>query len=97
MIQVPYAIIIGCSDSRVIPERIFHAAIHHDPEDYIKFITDEIKRAIGEEKDEGLCILSGGWVFIEERKKNDIFDKCDDCRGRDPAWHHTLKMPWPDE
>ena len=25
--QEPYAIIIGCSDSRVIPERIFHAAI----------------------------------------------------------------------
>ena len=25
--QEPYAIIISCSDSRVIPERIFHAAI----------------------------------------------------------------------
>ncbi len=98
--QEPYAIIIGCSDSRVIPERIFHAAIgdlftirvagnviddhqlgsieyaaghlgtklivvlghtgcgavgaaiHHDSEGYIKFITDEIKKAIGEEKDD---------------------------------------------
>ena len=98
--QEPYAIIISCSDSRVIPERIFHAAIgdlftirvagnviddhqlgsieyaadhlgtnlivvlghtqcgavaaavHHDPDGFIKFITDEIKRAIGEEKDD---------------------------------------------
>ncbi len=98
--QQPYAIIIGCSDSRVIPERIFHAAIgdlftirvagnvidehqlgsieyaashlgtklivvlghtgcgavqaaiHHDPSGFIKFITDEIKEAIGEETDD---------------------------------------------
>ncbi len=98
--QKPYAIVIGCSDSRVIPERIFHAAmgdlftirvagnviddhqlgsieyaaghlgtklilvlghtqcgavtaaIDHDPGGYIKFITDEIKRAIGDEKDD---------------------------------------------
>ena len=98
--QEPYAIIISCSDSRVIPERIFHAAIgdlftirvagnviddhqlgsieyaaghlgtnlivvlghtqcgavtaaiHHNPDGFIKFITDEIKRAIGEEKDD---------------------------------------------
>ena len=97
--QNPYAIIITCSDSRVIPEAIFQcgigdlfvirlagnvidnhqlgsieyaadhlgtklimvlghthcgavdAAIHHDPEGYIKFITDEITKAIGEEKD----------------------------------------------
>lgn len=97
--QDPYAIIISCSDSRVIPEIIFNAgigdlfvirvagnvidshqlgsieyaadhlgtmlilvlghtgcgavdaAIHHEPEGYIKFITDEIVRAIGEEKD----------------------------------------------
>lgn len=98
--QSPYAIIVGCSDSRVIPESIFSAgigdlfvirlagnviddhqlgsieyaaghlgcrlilvlghnhcgavdaAINSDPEGYIKFITDEIKRAIGDEKDE---------------------------------------------
>ena len=98
--QEPYAIIISCSDSRVIPERIFHAAIgdlftirvagnviddhqlgsieyaaghlgtnlivvlghtqcgavtaaiHHNPDGFIKFITDEIKKAIGEEKDD---------------------------------------------
>lgn len=97
--QKPYAVIISCSDSRVIPESIFHAgigelfdirvagnvmddhqlgsveyaathlgvklivvlghdhcgavdaAINHDPEGYIKFITDEIRLAIGEEKD----------------------------------------------
>lgn len=97
--QKPYAIIITCSDSRVIPENIFmagigdlfviriagnvidehqlgsieyaashlgaplivvmghthcgaiDAAINHDPEGYIKFITDKIKAAIGEEKD----------------------------------------------
>ncbi|MCR4599621.1 MAG: carbonic anhydrase, partial [Acetatifactor sp.] len=98
--QEPYAIIIACSDSRVIPERIFHAAIgdlftirvagnviddhqlgsieyaaghlgtklvvvlghtqcgavhaaiNHDPSGFIKFITDEIKQAIGKEKDD---------------------------------------------
>lgn len=97
--QQPYAIVIACSDSRVIPESIFSAgigelftirvagnvidshqlgsieyaadhlgsmlivvlghtrcgavdaAIHHEPEGYIKFITDEIVRAIGDEKD----------------------------------------------
>lgn len=98
--QKPYAIIIGCSDSRVMPESIFSAGIGelfvirvagnvidrhqlgsieyavnhlgcrlivvlgHDhcgavnaamgmiSEKYIKFITDEIKRAIGDEKDD---------------------------------------------
>ena len=28
------------------------AAIHHDPDGYIKFITDEIKQAIGQETDD---------------------------------------------
>lgn len=98
--QNPYAIIITCSDSRVIPESIFsagigelfvirvagnviddhqlgsieyaadhlgcplvvvmghdhcgaiEAAIGHNPEGYIKYITDEIKMAIGDEKDD---------------------------------------------
>ena len=98
--QHPYAIIISCSDSRVIPESIFNAgigdlfvirvagnvmddhqlgsveyaahhlgvkliavlghdrcgavdaAVNHDTDGYIKFITDEIKKAIGDEKDE---------------------------------------------
>ena len=101
--QEPYAIIISCSDSRVIPERILHAeigdlftirvagnviddhqlgsieyaaghlgtklivvlghtscgavsaAIHHDPSGFIKFITDEIKKAIGDEMDDYLA------------------------------------------
>ena len=105
--QNPYAIIVTCSDSRVIPESIFsagigelfvirvagnvmdshqlgsieyaashlgcklivvlghthcgavEAAVHHDPEGYIKFITDEIRLAIGEEKDEHkACLLN---------------------------------------
>ena len=97
--QQPYAIVITCSDSRVIPESIFcagigelftirlagnviddhqlgsieyavehlgtnlvvvlghtgcgavDAAIHHDPSGFIKYITDEIRLAIGEETD----------------------------------------------
>lgn len=98
--QSPYAIVVTCSDSRVIPESIFSAGIgelfvirvagnvidNHqlgsieyaadhlgtklvvilghthcgavgaamggDPGGYIKFITDEIHKAIGDEKDE---------------------------------------------
>lgn len=98
--QKPYAIIITCSDSRVIPEAIFSAgigdlfvirvagnvidshqlgsveyaaehlgtglivvlghdhcgavdaAMNHEPEGYIKYITDEIVKAIGDEKNE---------------------------------------------
>lgn len=97
--QSPYATVITCSDSRVIPESIFSAgigelfvirvagnvmdkhqlgsveyaadhlgtnlvvvlghdhcgavgaALSSDPEGYVKFITDEIRKAIGEEKD----------------------------------------------
>lgn len=98
--QFPYAVVITCSDSRVIPESIFSAGIgelfvirvagnvmdHHqlgsveyavdhlgsklvvvlghshcgavgaamgsDPSGYVKYITDEIRKAIGDEKDE---------------------------------------------
>ncbi len=98
--QRPYAAIVSCSDSRVIPESIFgagigdlfvirvagnvidshqlgsieyaaehlgiklivvlghdhcgavDAAINHDPDGYVKFITDEIRIAIGEETDD---------------------------------------------
>ena len=97
--QFPYAIVITCSDSRVIPESIFSAgigelfvirvagnviddhqlgsieyaaghlgsrlvlvmghtncgavdaAIHHAPAGFVKSITDEIKKAIGDETD----------------------------------------------
>jgi len=98
--QQPYAIIIGCSDSRVVPELIFSAgigdlfvirvagnvidshqlgsieyaaehlgtglivvlghdhcgavdaAMNHEPDGYIKYITDEILKAVGDEKNE---------------------------------------------
>lgn len=98
--QRPFAVIISCSDSRVIPECIFNAgigdlfvirvagnvmddhqlgsveyaaehlgiklivvlghtncgavnaAVNHNPDGYIKFITDEIKNAVGNENDE---------------------------------------------
>lgn len=105
--QDPYAIIITCADSRVIPQAIFSAgigelfvirvagnvidehclgsieyanrhlgtglavvlghdhcgavdsALHHQNEGYIKCITDEILRAIGDEKDENkACLLN---------------------------------------
>ena len=105
--QSPYAIVVTCSDSRVIPESIFSAgigelfvirvagnvmdnhqlgsveyaadhlgtklvvvlghsncgavgaAVHHDPSGYVKYITDEIRRAIGDEKDEAkACCLN---------------------------------------
>lgn len=97
--QAPFAVVITCADSRVIPEAVFQtgigdlfvireagnvigtnelgsiryaaehlgtrlilvlghtgcgavlAAIHHDPEDYIRALTDEILKAIGEERD----------------------------------------------
>lgn len=97
--QSPYAVVITCSDSRVIPESIFSAGIgelftirvagnvmdHHqmgsveyaadhlgtklavvlghtncgavgaalssDPGGFVKYITDEIKKAVGDEKD----------------------------------------------
>ncbi len=98
--QKPYAVVITCSDSRVIPESVFsagigelfvirvagnvmdrtqlgsviyavshlgcrlavvvghthcgavHAAIHDEPDGYVKFLTDEIRLAISDEKDE---------------------------------------------
>lgn len=98
--QSPYAIIVTCSDSRVIPEGIFSAgigelfvirvagnvmdkhqlgsieyaaghlgsklvvvlghehcgavgaAMQGDPDGFVKYITDEIRKAIGDEKDE---------------------------------------------
>ena len=105
--QEPYAIVIACSDSRVIPEAIFSAgigelfvirvagnviddhqlgsieyaashlgcnlvlvlghdhcgavdaALNHDPDGYIKTITDEISKAIGDAEDDyHACCLS---------------------------------------
>ena len=111
--QHPYAIVVTCSDSRVIPESIFSAgigdlfvirlagnviddhqlgsieyaaghlgcrlivvlghthcgavdaAMNNDPEGYIKFITDEIKRAIGDEKDERKACEKNVWQSIQ--------------------------------
>ena len=115
--QKPYAVIITCSDSRVIPEYIFcadigdlfvirvagnviddhqlgsveyaaehlgillvvvlghdhcgavDAAINHDPEGYIKFITDEIRLAIGMETDDykACCLNVRRSVSLIER------------------------------
>ena len=124
--QTPYAIVVTCSDSRVIPEAIFSAgigdlfvirvagnvidrhqlgsieyaadhlgsrlvvvlghehcgavdaAIRHKPEGYIKFITDEICAAIGNEKDEiRACCLN---VRHSVRR---IEESLDVCRGED--------------
>lgn len=112
--QYPYAIVVACSDSRVIPEDIFmagigelfvirvagnvldnhqlgsieyaighlgcrlvlilghdhcgavDAALNHKTDGYVKYITDEIKRAIGEEKDQyrASCLNVERSVFI---------------------------------
>ena len=79
--QAPYAIVLACSDSRVIPEAIFSAGIgelfvirvagnvvdNHQlgsieyAEDHlgtVKFITDEIADAIGDERDEAAACLA---------------------------------------
>ena len=83
--QQPWAIVVACSDSRVIPEEIFSAdlgelfvirvagnvldnhqlgsieyaaahgavgaALHGESDGFIRYITDEIAAAIGEERD----------------------------------------------
>lgn len=104
--QHPYAIVLACSDSRVIPEAIFSAgigelftirvagnvvdnhqlgsieyaedhlgcnlvvvlghtacgavdaAMYHEPYGTVKFITDEIAEAIGDERDEAAACLA---------------------------------------
>ena len=99
--QHPYAIVLACSDSRVIPEAIgdlfvirvagnvvdkhqlgsieyaedhlgcnlvvvlghtgcgaVDAAMHHEPYGTVKFITDEIAHAIGNETDEAAACLA---------------------------------------
>lgn len=118
--QAPYAVVITCSDSRVIPESIFMAgigelfvirvagnvidrhqlgsieyaadhlgtklvvvlghsrcgavgaAMSSDPEGYVKFITDEIRKAIGEEKDElrASCLNVQQSVSVIKEKLN---------------------------
>ena len=120
--QHPYAVIVSCSDSRVIPESIFSAgigelfviraagntidttqlgsieyavehlgcplvlvlghtkcgavdaAINHSPTGFVKFITDEIRLAVGDEKDDiKACALNVQRSVnrIKERLKTD--------------------------
>lgn len=112
--QSPYAIIVTCSDSRVVPENIFmtgigslfviriagnvidehqlgsieyaaghlgaplivvlghthcgavDAAINHDPDGYIKFITDKICQAIKEEKDPYIAACKNVQYVVDE-------------------------------
>ncbi len=115
--QSPYAIIVTCSDSRVIPESIFSAgigelfvirvagnvmdkhqlgsieyaaghlgsklvvvlghehcgavgaAMQGEPDGFVKYITDEIRKAIGDEKDEyrACCLnVENGVSVIKE-------------------------------
>lgn len=121
--QDPYAVIITCSDSRVIPECIFSAgigelfiirvagnvidkhqlgsveyavdhlgcrlvvvlghthcgavgaALHDEPGGFVSSITDEIRRAVGDEKDERrACILN------VERSARTISENIGACR-----------------
>ena len=129
--QTPYAIVICCSDSRVLPESIFsagigelfvirvagnvldrhqlgsieyavehlgtnlvvmmghtgcgavEAAIHHDPSGFIKYITDGIRNAIGEETDpyRATCLN----VEHSIKQISDALDIDHLRHGKDPA------------
>ncbi len=128
--QSPYAVVITCSDSRVIPESIFmagigelfvirvagnvmddhqlgsveyavdhlgcklvvvlghehcgavDAAIHGEPGGYVKSITDEIRKAIGEEKDalrasclnveRSVSVIKESLGLTESKPENDL-------------------------
>lgn len=123
--QSPYAIVVTCSDSRVIPEGIFSAGIgelfvirvagnvmdNHQigsveyaaehlgskllvilghthcgavgatissaPEGYVKYITDEIRKAIGDEKDEykACCLNVERSVNIVKDSLSEMIEK----------------------
>lgn len=123
--QSPYAIVVTCSDSRVIPEGIFSAGIgelfvirvagnvmdNHQigsveyaaehlgskllvilghthcgavgatissaPEGYVKYITDEIRKAIGDEKDEykACCLNVERSVNIVKESLSEMIEK----------------------
>ncbi len=123
--QSPYAIVVTCSDSRVIPEGIFSAGIgelfvirvagnvmdNHQigsveyaaehlgskllvilghthcgavgatissaPEGYVKYITDEIRKAIGDEKDEykACCLNVERSVSIVKESLSEMVEK----------------------
>lgn len=128
--QQPYAIVVTCSDSRVIPESIFSAgigelfvirvagnvidknqlgsieyaaehlgspllvvmghshcgavdaAIHSKPEGFVKFITDEISKAVGDETDDykACCLNVKNSVKVAE-------ESLEICQGE-----HGLKV-----
>ena len=114
--QHPYAIVVACSDSRVIPESIFSAgigevfvirvagnvmdnhqlgsveyaadhlgcklvvvlgaALQGNPGGFVQYITDEIHRAIGDEKDEyRACCLNVKRAVDLIREKLDMKDE----------------------
>ncbi len=132
--QSPYAVVITCSDSRVIPESIFSAgigelfvirvagnvidnhqlgsveyAVDHlgsklvvvlghshcgavgaamgsDPSGYVKFITDEIRAAIGDETDElKACCLNVGRSV--SRIKDSLNDQDGDVKVCGAMYH----------
>lgn len=137
--QHPYAIVLACSDSRVIPEAIFSAgigelfvirvagnvvdnhqlgsieyaedhlgcnlvvvlghtacgavdaAMHHEPYGTVKFITDEIADAIGDERDEAAACLANvahSVRRIEESRKVRA-DECEHGLRVVGALYHT--------
>ena len=121
--QHPYAVVVSCSDSRVIPEEIFSAgigdlfvirvagnviddhqlgsieyatehlgcklvlvlghnhcgavdaAINHDPQGYIKFITDEIVKAIKDEKEDYAACCMNVDYCVEMIEKSFIIEE----------------------
>lgn len=125
--QSPYAIVVTCSDSRVIPEAVFSAGIgelfvirvagnvmdKHQigsveyaaehlgsrllvilghthcgavgatissaPEGFVKYITDEIRRAIGDEKDEyrACCLNVARSVSVVKENLKEMVEKGD--------------------
>ena len=127
--QHPYAIIVTCSDSRVVPELIFSAgigdlfvirvagnvidshqlgsieyaaehlgtglivvlghdhcgavdaAMHHEPDGHIKFITDEILRAIGDEADEYKACCLNVQHSCEMIERSLDIQKDEECYG----------------
>lgn len=133
--QSPYAIIVTCSDSRVIPESIFSAgigelfvirvagnvmdkhqlgsieyaaghlgsklvvvlghehcgavgaAMQGEPDGFVKYITDEIRKAIGDEKDEyrACCLnVENGVSVIKESLE---ISEDDDLKVRGAFYH----------
>ena len=123
--QSPYAIVVTCSDSRVIPEGIFSAgigeiftirvagnvmdkhqigsveyaaehlgtklavilghtncgavgaAVSSDPGGFVKYITDEIKKAVGDEKDatKACCLNVKNSVEVVKESLKEMVEK----------------------